>query len=520
MGYADQRGMLKNALEAAGLAPNAAAQIASILANSRQDSLESSRARVDTTPESMRMVDKETRKSVLTNLEFRGDDPDFRPQLLQTTEEQRIPKPMPNVTERLAPQQTQAVHDVSGGTLAEASGEGDSVSVNVRSRVANPTAAGTPMAMLDKQANSIVGKVLQAVADSGFGNVRFEVNEGSGSVTLNLALENLEKVNVVTGIAYDPGLGIRLHHMPVAAWPAGSQKTSWIGMREIRVATEVVDDLVGPRTHTAYIPSFQSLPHVADHSGVPRNLGADIFFNLVRIGKFTGAWTRGTVKSVTQVWPEEGGDVDVENLIADVAETEDETENYVFFIVRTEDIVPEEDVRGESENPHPKIADPPPNPPLPLVKNYAIAIQPSTRCDAFSSLSGGVASSLTGYQADVPSALSYAVTADGATEPCLRWRSHTVDVITGAALGPDGLVFARKRLYVLGEGPAIDPVTIPVSDCPEPPPEPTPCTGDGDCPEGECCVDGTCGECPPLACLESSDCPEGETCVDGFCEPA
>ena len=44
-----------------------------------------------------------------------------------------------------------------------------------------------------------------------------------------------------------------------------------------------------------------------------------------------------------------------------------------------------------------------------------------------------------------------------------------------------------------------------------------PCGGDGDCPEGQCCDEGFCGVCPE--CGGDGDCPEGQCCEEESCIP-
>ena len=446
MSYADQRAQIRNALVAAGLGSDAAANIANILANSAQDSLLSGRTRRDTTPDGLRLVGPDDRTHLYQNLDFRAGDPDYRSPRTASSEQAERPKPAPNVTEAAPPQQTPATFRVSGGNLSDATGAGDSVEVNVRSRVAKQPPGRLPITMMDKQSNTLVGKALRANAGGDDGRVRLSVDEGQRDLSWNLQLENIARYRVITGIDYEPGVGLRVTYSTISAWDERKKEVRFLHMTEQRVVTEVVDDLKGTRTHTAYIPTFRSLPRAPfENPEDPRikgNLGEDLFFNIIRIGTFTGGWAIGATKSISQVWPDNGGSVNVVNLTHAIADTP--SEKYVLFMARTEDEIGATQVRGEDENPLPKIAV---GDKVPAVEYYAVEIQHATECIAFSSLNGKKVSDLTGFDANAYQALSHAGPDD--SPQCLKWRGETIDVISDVVISGDSVVFKKRPVWVL-----------------------------------------------------------------------
>lgn len=461
MSYADQRAQLRNALVAAGISADAAANIANILANSSQDSLQSGRTRRDTTPDGLRLVGPEDRTHVYQNLDFRAGDPDFRQQRTESSEQNRRPIPAPNVTEAAPPQQTASTFRVAGGALSDATGAGDSVEVNVRSRVAKQPPGRLPITMMDRQSNTLVGKALRANSGGDEGRARLSVEESQRDVGFNLQLENIGRYRVITGIEFEPGIGLRITYSTIAAWDERKKEVGFLHMTEQRVVTEVVDDLVGPRTHTAYIPTFRSLPRApfteTQDSAIRGNLGEDLFFNLVRVGKFTGGWALNSTKSVTQVWPVGGRAVTVMNGTQAVADTP--SEKYVLFVARTEDEVAPEEVRGEDENPVPQIDS---GEKVPDVAYYAIEIQHATECIAFSSLNGKKVSDLEGYKSNKRQMLVHRT----GTEPCLEWQDvladgeNTIDVVTDVYFSGDSIKVIKRTITVQDAGEPYNGVEI------------------------------------------------------------
>lgn len=438
MSYADQRGMLKNALAAAGLDSDSASNIANILANSVQDALQSGRTRTDTTPEGLRMVGPDDRKLVFQNLDFRASDPDHRAQRTTDSEQDRRPQQAPNITERIPPQQTDATYRVSGGKLSDASGAGDSVEVNVRSRIAKQPPGKLPMTMMDRQSNTLVGKSIRASAGGDEGRARLSVDEGPRDVSWNLQLDNVARYRVITGIEYEPGVGLRVQYSTIAAWDERKKETRFLHMTEQQVLTEVVDDLKGPRAHTAYIPTFRSQPRGPGVAQIKGNIAEDLFFNTFRVGTFTGGWDTGETKTVTQVWPQGGRQVQVYNSVGPVANTP--STKTVLFAVRTPDAKATEEVRGEDENPLPLNT-----PPETDVKNWAIEIQPADECYAFSSLNGLRLDELAGYDSDAIQALSH----DSGANACLSWKGESLEVVTNVEMVGSEVVVTKRPIHIL-----------------------------------------------------------------------
>lgn len=447
MSYADQRGMLRSALESAGLSADAATNIANILANSAQEQLQSGRTRTDTTPDGLRYVGADSRKLLYQNLDFLPADPDYRPTRTSTSEQRDQPQQAPNVTSKLAPQQTDATYRVAGGSLADASGVGESVEVSVRHRVAKQPPGSLPVTMLDRQSNTLVGKSLRAASGGDDGRMRVVMQQGQQDVTTNINLENVTRHRVVTGIEFEPGVGLRVNYSAISAWDERMKDVRFLHMREQQVLTEVVDDLKGFRAHTAYIPTFPALNRANENNPfVLGNAGEDLYFNVFRVGKFTGGWATGAAKSVEQVWPEDGRTLLVKNYGPSVANTD--SEKYVLFVPRTKDQLRKNandnryEIRGEDENPIPLL-----DPPEAGVDYYAIEIQPATECTAFSSLNGKAVSELTGYNAGAGAAkqaLSHDV-----VNGCLEWAGATIEVITGVSRVGTELVFTKQKLHVL-----------------------------------------------------------------------
>ena len=449
MSYADQRGLLRNAFVDAGISVDAATNLANILANSLQESLQSGRTRTDTTPEGLRFVDGEDRRLLYQNLDFLPGDPDHRATRTTSSEQREGPQPAPNVTAKVAPQQTGATFRVSGGSLAEAAGAGDSVEVNVRSRVARQPPGSLPLTMLDKQSNTLVGKGLRANAGGDGGRTRVNVRQGQQNVDIDLNLENVSTFGVVTGIAYEPGIGLRVNYATLSAWNERAQNVQFLRMVEQKVVTEVVDDLRGFRAHTAVVPSFPPRYRGGDTPGQRNYAAEDIYFNTFRVGTFTGGWAAGTTKTVTQVWPEEGRNVVVYNACESVANTG--STKYVLFAPRTPDKVQKDEDgvrferRGEDENPVPKFTPPYGNEFNNQVVYYAIEIQHATECAAFSSLNGLLTSDLAGYA--ITPGPKQALSHDDSG--CLEWVGQTSDVVTGLAVSGNNLVANRSKLHVL-----------------------------------------------------------------------
>lgn len=485
-GFSAQRKQLQQALVSAGLSPDDATAIANILGNGIQSLRHSGQVTVDNTPQDLRYVTPEERKLRFQNLDSRENDPDYRKRRAEDSEQRPDIEPEPNVVVGLPPQQANAKFRVAAGAFTDVAGNGQAAQVNVRHSVAGRPAKGLPMAMLDAAANEIVAKAPRATVGPNDGTAKLEITENQREVVWNLQMLNRADYDVVTGIEYVPGRGLEVTYERIKAWSERQERTDTIRVQQQPVVTEIVSDRKGTRGRRRLVDVFHSRGD------------AYSYFNVFRIGKFTGGWAIDASKEVEQVWPTSELNITVKNLTHEIADTEEE--KYVLFAARTKDAVPPPpDDPSEIASPETIYDSPLPvtdDPPLfnaideyidtepdgasePEVEYYALEIENSSQCDAFASLSGKLAAGLTGYSNSVPSALSYAITSGPLAEedesPCLKWRSHLVTVITGVALTEYGLEFSRKQLYVLGELPE-EPLIIPVEDCPPPetPPETPP----------------------------------------------
>lgn len=341
-GFSEQRQQLRKALVSAGLAPDAATQIANILGNSAQALRHAGPVEIDTTPADLRMVTPEKRRSRFPNLDFRPSDPDHRPKRTADSEERREPEPEPNVVPVIAPQQTAANFRVAPGALTDVAGNGQAARVDVRNVVAGRPQAGLPMAMLDSQANQLVGKAPRARVGQNDGTARLDIQETGREVLWNLQMLNRSDYDVVTKIEYVDGVGLEITYDRIKAWDQNQGRVDTIPVTQQPIVTDVVDDQNGLRCRRRVIPVFSSR-------------GADYaYFNTFRIGTFTGGWAKGTTKTVTHVWPQSAPDVQVVNLSANVCDSPGV--RYVVFAARTKDVVPATAVRSD---PQPLVSAPP-----------------------------------------------------------------------------------------------------------------------------------------------------------------
>jgi hypothetical protein len=472
-GFSNQRQQLRNALLAAGLTPDAATQIASILGNSSQGMYHAGPVEVDSTPDDLRFVDPDKRTQRFPHLDFREGDPDHRPQRTANSEERQEKQPEPNVVPVIVPQQTDANFRVAPGSLTDIAGNGQAAQVNVNNVVAARPVAGLPIAMLDSQGNRLVGKAPRAQVGQNDGTARMEVQETGREVLWNLQLLNRADYNVVTKIEYVTGKGLEVTYERIKAWDQQKKEVDTIPVEERPVVTDIIDDERGLRGRRRIIPVFESRGE--SHS----------YFNTYRIGTFEDDWPIGESKEITQVWPESDLKVDVWNYTHAIADTPGE--KYVLFAARTASKVPPEPEDPEApildatrlDDPQPKVTvgplfdvngelveKEPDGVHEPQVEYVAIEIQNAEECTAFSSLNGLTVQELGGFDNAVPSALSYQ-TIDENEDPCLVWRSHEVDVLTSVALESGGLVFEAKKLWVLAEQ-LLETIVIPVDPCPPP----------------------------------------------------
>lgn len=474
--FGEQRGALRKALLRAGMPPDAAAQIANILGNSALEMRHDGSVQVDNTPRDMRLVDGKKRKLRFPNLDFLDGDPDHRNKRTESSEEKKDKQPQPNVTQIIAPQETPALFQVAPGVLTDVVGDGQAAQVNVRARIAARPPAGMPIAMLDSQANQLVGKALRAQVGQNDGTARLDVQETGQEVLLNLQMLNRSDYDVVTKVEYIDGKGLEITYDRIKAWNQGNERTDTIPVTEQPVIENIVNDAEGLRGIRRLIPVFSS-------RGYSNN-----YFNVYRIGTFTGGWALGATKTITQVWPTSGNTVDVVNLTQAIADTP--STKYVLYSARTEDAVADGDT---TDRPLPAVTDEPAydvNGELvnveadgttePLAAYYAIEIQPATECTAFSSLNGIRVDELAGFDWGVPSALSYSTYYESG-EPCLVWRPiaesinpQLITVLTGVTLTPYGLEFSTADVNVLSID-AYGTVVIGTDNCTEyTPPSPPP----------------------------------------------
>lgn len=469
-GFSEQRQQLRGALVAAGLSPDAATQIANILGNSAQEMRHAGAVEVDTTPDGMRFVTPEARRLRFPNLDQRQQDPDHRRRTTAPSEERREAEPDPNVVVVMAPQQTDANFQVAPGALTDVQGNGQAAQVNVRNVVAARPAAGLPVALLDSQANRLVGKAPRAQVGQNDGTARLDIQETGQEVLWNLQMLNRSEYDVVTKIEYVDGKGLEITYERIKAWDQQKERVDTIPVVEQPVVTNIVEDRSGLRGEKRVIPAFSS------------RSDANAYFNTFRVGRFSGGWAAGTTKLIEQVWPTSRDgtfpSVTVHNLTHPVADTQET--KYVLYAPRTNDSVvglsspvpaatsplmsgaPLRDANGELVDVGPNGVN------APAMQYYAIEIQSASDCTAFSSLNGKTVTTLPGYDVNKPSALSYEWASESG-HPCLKWRSHLVTVITGVELTTQGLVFTRRSLYVLGQAQT-DPenIVIAAGDCPPP----------------------------------------------------
>jgi hypothetical protein len=198
--FSAQAGQIANALKAAGLAPDAAQKIAAILGNGVQTLVRTNPETVDLTPEAMRYVTPERRTYQLPGLDFRQGDPDYRPTLLETSEERRVAQQASTVRREPSPQQTTATYRVQGGQYTEAKGRGESVQVDLKVN------GSGRVALLDPQSNTVLGKNVRCEADDS--GLRFFIEETGTELVWRLQLSDFlsafgQEIDVVTGATFD-----------------------------------------------------------------------------------------------------------------------------------------------------------------------------------------------------------------------------------------------------------------------------------------------------------------------------
>lgn len=214
---------LANAFKDAGLSPDAAARIANILGNSQQELRRGSRERVDLTPASLRLVDPDTRKHELTELDFLQREGEYRRPVIQESEDRPLPQQSPAVVSLVSPQSSAASFRVGSGLFTDARGAGDQVHVDLR------VGGSGRMPVLDAQANMLVGKTFRVEAGGNGKNLlRFFLEETGQEIIWRLQMENLEYTQVVTDVKWEPGVGLRVTKKNAVMWsdPGSSEVTT------------------------------------------------------------------------------------------------------------------------------------------------------------------------------------------------------------------------------------------------------------------------------------------------------
>lgn len=213
--FANQAGQLADHLTAAGLPAAAATIIANILGNSVQTLRHSGEMIHDTTPQGLRQVSPESRQHVLTNIDFREGDPDYRRQATQDSEQRPLPQPNSTVVRSQSPQESQSsLSRTTSGVFTEVAPAGDSSAINLRIK------GGGTFPVLDHATNTILAKRLRAESD---GIVRLQIEEGPEEVAIKAGFGQggrgggLKSIPVVTEITADES-GIYFKVKRIAAW--------------------------------------------------------------------------------------------------------------------------------------------------------------------------------------------------------------------------------------------------------------------------------------------------------------
>jgi hypothetical protein len=211
--YANQGGQLRGSLIEAGLPANAATIIANIFANSVQTMRQGGEVIHDQTPRGMRQVTSSDRSHRLTNLDFRDGDPDYRRQRVQDSERAERPIPQSTVNTTLPPQQTQSTYRISSGEYTNVESAGDTAKVNLRVN------GSGDCIFRDQSANMLVAKKLRAeCGGDDQSRLQFFIEARPDEMVFKLSTSNMKKMQVVTGVSYQEGVGIVVTKSTVWAW--------------------------------------------------------------------------------------------------------------------------------------------------------------------------------------------------------------------------------------------------------------------------------------------------------------
>ena len=203
--FSAQAQQLANALKSAGIRPDAAQQIAAILGNGFQTLVRTNPETIDTTPPQLKFVDPDIRRYQLQGLDFRQADPDFRPTRLSPAENRQEQTQQSNQSTSTAPQRTSTPFAVAPGRFMDVKSGADKTQIDLR------VTGNGRVALIDSQANSLVGKGMRCESDAS--GLRFFVEETGTEIVFKLGLgEYLQNFGtqefpVVTGLALtDQGL--------------------------------------------------------------------------------------------------------------------------------------------------------------------------------------------------------------------------------------------------------------------------------------------------------------------------
>jgi hypothetical protein len=318
MSYSKYGNQIANYLKGAGLPPAWATAIGNVFGNASQEMFHAGRQTHDSTRQEHRMVTPHIRKHVLPAVDFLPGDPDYRKPRISDSEQAEPPQPAPTVVVTVSPQESDAPFRVNGGSYVQAVSGGNVATVNLRHSIRGAPVQGLPLALLDPQTGTVVGKALRAeVGQVDQGQVTFEAVQNGGEVVLKLNVDNRAKTEVITDVRYEPGRGLVAKYDTVVLWrnPNGESREKLLATSRIEAASNFQEDADDHHSLHATIKRFEAfaekdLPDAALPAGA-------------KIGQTASAWAIGTTGSVT-VW--ENGAVSnpavvisgVKNLCADV----------------------------------------------------------------------------------------------------------------------------------------------------------------------------------------------------------
>jgi len=279
-------GQIANALRLAGIKPDAANRIASILCNHSAETQRSSRETVDLTPPGMRMIGPEARKQRLVNIDFRKGDPDYREPQIASSEDRPTPQPDSTVQAESSPQETLSNYKLHSGRYTETMPDGDAVRVDLRVHGSGRSV------MLDPAGNSLVGKTFRAeYGGSDREMLRFFVQETGQELVWKLQICNVRRMDVVVGLEWQKDKGLIAKTIPMSVWADDDSEAG-----DIIIPTPYTDFLTSITLQTAD-------KAVCDVSSVPTfDVQQKRLFEFnpafVRLCKTVSTWSKGTSQDV------------------------------------------------------------------------------------------------------------------------------------------------------------------------------------------------------------------------------